>query len=113
MNRTERLDSPAAGQSRQCPSCRSERLEDFFEARSVPRRVGELAETREAALRAPLGDIVLTHCLSCGFTFNRCFDSALVDFKPGYDASLVHSETFRSFLEGVAERLTGEFVVMD
>ena len=72
---------------------------------------GELAESREAALRAPLGEIVLAHCLSCGFTFNRCFDPGLVDFKPGYDASLVYSDTFRSFLEDVAGRLIGEFGV--
>ncbi len=40
MNRAELLESSATSQSRRCPSCRSDRLADFFESRFAPVRVG-------------------------------------------------------------------------
>jgi len=92
-----------------CPACGAGGLRDFFRASGVPVHVGVLHDSPDEARRAPKGDVVLSWCPRCAFVHNRTFDLAKLSFRPGYEASLIHSETFRTFLEGVASRLVERF----
>ncbi|MGD8397130.1 MAG: methyltransferase domain-containing protein, partial [Candidatus Eiseniibacteriota bacterium] len=92
-----------------CPACHATGLTDFFAVERLPVDVGRLPATREEALRAPRGDVILAGCHVCGFVFNRIYDPGLVVFEPGYEAYLNHSQVFRAFLEEVAARLVERF----
>lgn len=88
-----------------CPACGWTNEIDFFEVDRIPVHVCMLGHSRREALDAPMGSIQLTYCTGCGLVRNRRFDPGLVSFEPGYEASLTHSETFRTFMEGLADRL--------
>ena len=75
----------------------------------IPINVGVLLDSYEEARRAPLGDIVLSQCQRCDFVFNRLFDLKQMSFEPGYEVALHHSGIFRSFMDGVADRLIDRF----
>ncbi len=89
--------------SRGCPVCGSSDEVDFFEIERLPVHVCMLGRSRQAALDAPTGSITLSYCTGCGLIRNRRFEPRLVSFEPGYEASLRHSETFRTFMEQLAD----------
>jgi SAM-dependent methyltransferase len=92
-----------------CPVCRSGQLMDFFQTAGMPVHVCVLFDSRKEALSAPKGDIVLTYCRSCGFIFNRAYDPQRIHFEPGYEASLMYSETFKAYIRALAERLIKKY----
>lgn len=92
-----------------CPACGVGGLTDVFEIRGLPVFVGILHDDPEAARRAPRGDVVLAHCAACDFVHNRTHDPDRVDFRPGYEVSLSHSATFRTYIYGVADRLVERY----
>lgn len=102
-----RCEEPATTPT--CAACGVPALADFFELKRVPIHVGIFWDTREEALRAPMGSVTLAHCTKCGLVHNRQFDPGRLFFKPGYEVALHHSPTFRKFIEGVAARLIDRF----
>jgi SAM-dependent methyltransferase len=62
--------------------------------------------TVEEARAAARGDIALTFCRACGFTFNGVFDPARTRYSSGYDNSQDHSDAFRGYLDGLVADLT-------
>ncbi len=94
-----------------CPICACTEQTDFFEVRGLPVHVCVYGQSREEARRAAKGDVILAYCHGCGFVHNRIFDPAKLSYRPGYEASLVYSKVFSSFLEGVAKRLTERFAL--
>lgn len=89
----------------ECPVCSSSGTRTFFTQHDVPTQCGQLAATREQALRAPLGDITLRYCGSCGHVWNSSFDPDRVGFDPDYDLSQYHSPSYRAYVAGAINRL--------
>ncbi|MEM7426664.1 MAG: class I SAM-dependent methyltransferase [Pseudomonadota bacterium] len=81
----------------------------MFTTSELPLKVGVAYPSRDAARAAPRARLALTFCHSCGLTFNGAHDSSQNGFQPGYNAALHHSEIFRNFIDGVAERLVDRF----
>lgn len=97
---------PAASPAElRCPGCGAGGLVDVFEMRGLPVFVGILHDEPGEARRAPTGEVTLAWCGTCGLVHNRTHDPARVDFRPGYEVSLSHSATFRTYIHGVADRL--------
>jgi len=94
----------SAGQDSMCPVCNAEAPIDFYST-SLPADIGMLCDSPEEARAAPTGQIDLCFCTQCEFIHNRSFDPEPLSFGPGYEVSLVHSPMFRTFIEGVAQRL--------
>lgn len=99
-------DLPAVSPSEvRCPACDAGGLVDVFEIHGLPVFVGLLHDDPQAARTAPRGDVTLAWCGECDFVHNRTHDPDRVDFRPGYEVSLSHSATFRTYIHGVADRL--------
>ena len=91
-----------------CPACGGAPT-DVFDGGDLPVNVGVFHPTREAALAAPRGRILLAHCGACGLVHNRAFDPDGRIFEPGYEVALHHSQTFRDFIDALARRLCERF----
>jgi SAM-dependent methyltransferase len=92
-----------------CAGCGSTDLVDVFESTRQPINVGIVYDTVEQARRAPVADITLACCRTCGFVSNRIFDLSRVTFEPGYEVALKHSAIFREFTSSVVDRLIERF----
>ncbi|MGM0486082.1 MAG: class I SAM-dependent methyltransferase [Planctomycetota bacterium] len=75
--------------------------------------MGVFYDDPRAAIASPTGDVILSFCHGCGLIFNRLFEPDKVSYEPGYEVALHHSETFRNFMEGVADKLIGSFDLHD
>jgi SAM-dependent methyltransferase len=95
--------------ARSCPACAGTDLEIVFDAGELPVFVGVFYEDRSNAQKAPRGRVTLAFCKDCGLIHNVAHDASLATFEPGYEVALQHSETFRNFIQGVAERLVDRF----
>ena len=71
----------------------------------VPVVCNNLYTDRATALNAPLGDIHLMFCETCGHTFNAAFDETKMDYGENYETSLHYSEHFQNYARGLAQRL--------
>jgi SAM-dependent methyltransferase len=85
--------------------CASRDFRIFHEIRGIPVQDGMLWPTREAALAAPVGDIRLAFCGSCGYIGNLAFDAGRIFYDPHYDISLHYSPLYANFIESLADRL--------
>ena len=63
-----------------CPACQASDSFEFHHAEAVPAHVVRLLRSREEALAAPCGRIVLACCRACGFIWNSAFDRGLLDY---------------------------------
>jgi SAM-dependent methyltransferase len=73
--------------------------------RDVPLQIGATWPTTETALAAPTGDLLLFRCPRCNLAWNATPAADLAEFAPGYDVSLHHSATYRTYLEHEARVL--------
>jgi len=89
-----------------CPSCGGLELKPIYRASGVPAHSVLLMSSREAALEFPRGEILLGLCLACGAITNLAFDGGLLAYSGECEETQGCSETFRTFDEGLAERLT-------
>jgi len=92
-----------------CPSCGSEGLLLFYEARDVPVHSCLLMQTQQEALRFPRGDIVLGFCKKCGFVSNVAFDPSAVDYSTDYEDQQCFSPTFNTFAQNLANHLIEKY----
>lgn len=92
-----------------CPSCGSDRVELFYEARSVPVNSVLLLSSRERALAFPTGDLRLGLCGDCGFIHNTSFDRRLVEYSSRCEETQGFSPFFRAWHEGLARRLIDRY----
>lgn len=81
-----------------CPACAATVTEVVLTTGKVPLQIGVAWPSREAALRAGSGEVVLAACHSCGFLYNAAFDPGQVSYRPGYQVSLAYSPTYQAFL---------------
>ena len=89
-----------------CRVCGSAKTRDFFTLKQIPVQDGLLYPTQSLALEAPVGDIRLAFCSSCGHIFNRSFEPEKLRYDANYEASLHHSPIYAKFLRDLARRLT-------
>lgn len=113
MNMTLTQDQELHSASLACPACHAAETVDVFNGGELPVSVGMFYDSKLDAINAPLGKITLAFCRSCGLVFNREYDISKEIFRPGYEVALRHSEIFRNFIAGVAERLTSRFDLND
>lgn len=106
------LSSPSAAASAEtvaaeasCPSCGATPLQPLLDAGLAPVLCNVLWPSRDEALAAPRGRIVLALCRRCGLISNAAFDPDLVVYSPAYHNSLHGSPTFQRYVEGLVERL--------
>ena len=88
-----------------CAVCQHDSVFDFYHSLNSPAHIGVVYATRDAALRAKRGNVLLAHCPKCNMIRNRDAGRGGLAFEPGFEVQLTHSPTFRAFLAGVAERL--------
>lgn len=98
---------------KRCPVCAGSRTETVLVTEKVPLQIGVAWPSREAALRAAVGEIALACCHSCGFLYNVAFDPGQVSYTPGYEVSLSHSATYRAFLRDEALKLVRDYQIRD
>jgi SAM-dependent methyltransferase len=92
-----------------CPVCEERALVPFLEVEQLPVFCNVLWPTREAALRAPRGDIRLGVCEGCGMVRNLAFDPELVAYSPAYENSLHFSPAFQEYAHSLADRLIARY----
>jgi len=97
--------APAVDDTVPCPSCGAAPLQPLLDAGLAPVLCNVLWPTREEALAAPRGRIVLALCPRCGLISNAAFDPGLVEYSPAYHNSLHGSPTFQRYAQALAERL--------
>jgi SAM-dependent methyltransferase len=102
--RSERTEAAS-----RCRVCGSAARRDFFAFERIPVQDGQLYATRSLALDAPVGDIRLAFCPSCGHIDNRTFEPEKLRYDGEYEASLHHSPLYAQFLRDLALRLTATY----
>jgi hypothetical protein len=88
-----------------CNGCGAPNPEFFFELPRLPGSVGMLAKSVEEARAATCGEVKLVVCDRCGLIQNQLYDVSIVGFVPGYEVSLFHTPTFRTYIQGVCDHL--------
>lgn len=88
-----------------CPVCQGANVEIFVTIPAVPVHCNLLWDERAAALNAPLGDIELGYCCTCGHIHNVAFDPALMAYTQAYENSLHFSPRFQQYAEALARGL--------
>lgn len=94
---------------RSCPCCSSTAVETFFEILGVPVNSVLMLKSREEAVNFPRGDIVLGHCLDCGFIYNTTFEPKLLEYSDRYDPTQAFSETFNAWHRKLASDLIEKY----
>ena len=89
----------------ECPVCGGAELEPLIERRSVPLLLNRVFDDADAARHAGRGALTLVMCAGCGFTFNRAFDAAAIDYSVDYENDQSGSLRFRRHIEGVIARI--------
>ena len=90
-----------------CPVCGSVDRTDVVTLPGMPVLINAQVRPDEAP-SVPKGDIDLVVCHGCGHLYNRSFDETLLDYDASYENTLHYSPTFRSFAEGLADRLVAD-----
>ncbi len=92
-----------------CPNCGGENIEGFFEIKNAPIFSLVTVKSKEEALNVPRKDIELGFCSSCGFIFNRLFDTSIDYFTGGYEDQQGFSKTFMEYLTGISNELIEKY----
>jgi SAM-dependent methyltransferase len=99
------LQQRPADKTLSCPICGSRSLTMFMDVPQMPIYCNVLWESREAALQAPRGDLMLGYCPQCSHISNYAFDPSNMDYSQQYENSLHFSGRFQQYATDLAERL--------
>lgn len=80
-----------------CTVCEGPRVVPFLRIEHAVVSCNHLCSSRDAALSEPTAPISLGFCLDCGHVYNIEYDSARLDYRPGYENSLRGSERFDEY----------------
>lgn len=97
--------------TRPCLVCGSADLSPALRLRDVPVHCNIQWPTRDAAIKAPRGNIDLALCRQCGHILNVAFDPTLTAYGEQYDNSLHYSPQFNAYAERLARRLIDKYNV--
>lgn len=89
-----------------CPVCSATEVA-FLTRTEVPVHQNLIMKTFEAARAIRRGTLEMAVCETCGFAFNRAFDASLLAYGDDYDNTQDHSPSFKSYTDGLVERLVG------
>lgn len=89
-----------------CPICAGDVQVDFMLIGQAPVHCNLLWNTKASAQNAPLGEIRLCFCPTCGHVFNRAFEPTKMEYTQAYENSLHFSPRFQEY----ATSLAGELV---
>jgi SAM-dependent methyltransferase len=92
-----------------CPNCKGSHIEGFFKIKNAPIYSLVTVKTKEEALKVPRKDIELAFCHSCGFIFNRLFDTSIDYFSMGYEDQQGFSNTFMQYLKRISNELIEKY----
>ena len=92
-----------------CPNCNEPNIEGFFKIKKAPIFSLVTVKTKEEALSVPRKDIELCFCHSCGFIFNRLFDTSIDYFSMGYEDQQGYSKTFMQYLTRISNELIEKY----
>ncbi len=92
-----------------CTVCSSADTRQFLRICDIPVFCNIQWQSEQLALDAPVGNISLTYCHSCGHVFNSEFDPALVEYSGDYENSLHFSPHFQKYAEDLVESLVERY----
>ena len=90
---------------RDCPVCAKKTLLPIVSFDAVPLVCNELYDDVDQARLAKTGPLELVFCRHCGHVFNASFDSSLITYSEGYDATQWYSGAFVSYVDELIQRL--------
>ncbi len=96
-----------------CAICDNRNVRTIASIVGAPTHCHMICSSPEDAYRAPVGNIRLGFCTSCGMISNLEFDPQLITYERGYDNALHHSPLFQSYAEALASRLVEQYQVHD
>lgn len=96
-------------QHNNCPNCGSNKIEGFFSIKNAPIFSLVTVKSQKEALNVPRKDIEMAFCHSCGFIFNRLFDTSIDYFTMGYEDQQGFSTTFMNYLKKISENLIQKY----
>jgi SAM-dependent methyltransferase len=91
-----------------CPVCGSGRLVETVRRERLPAMQNYVHRTRESALSAAEGSLVLAVCRTCGFAWNSAFDPGLLSYDDNYD-NAVPSAVMREYYGEIAAYLVERY----
>ena len=94
-----------------CPNCCNNRAVVFYQVDQLPIHTVQLLRSRQEALDAPLGNITLGFCHTCGFITNLSFDPDTLQYNNNYDNTRRHSHTFSGFEKELAVYLVNRYAL--
>ena len=80
-------------------------MSPFLRVEHAPISCNHLCSSRDAALSEPTGAICLGFCHDCAHVFNIEYDSARLDYRPGYENSLRGSGRFGEYEDALMAAL--------
>src|SRR6266404_4629288 len=92
-----------------CTVCGGHGATPLVRIDDVPVSCNHLCPSRDAALSEPRASISLGFCSECEHIFNVEYDSALLNYHPGYENSLRGSERFRRYDDALIDSLLGRY----
>ena len=96
---------------KKCPNCGGESIEGFFQIKNAPIFSLVTVKSKDEALNVPRKDIELGFCHSCGFIFNRLFDTSIDYFTGGYEDQQGFSKTFMEYLKRISMGLIDRYAL--
>lgn len=88
-----------------CPVCFSSDAIDLVRLEGVPALTNVPQRSFEAARAVPCGNMNVVACAGCGHVYNRTFGPGLIEYRPGYENSLMFSPKLRRYAEAQAADL--------
>ena len=95
------------------PSLRGGELTHGFTVHDLPLFTNVTAESKEEALRAPLGELTIMQCMHCGFVFNADFQPERVAYCQGYHAERGDSPVYCAHINHVASMIQKTLAVSE
>lgn len=92
-----------------CPNCDHRGMRWFYRASGVPMHTRVLRTSQEAALNAPVRDVVLASCHVCGFVTNLMFDARVYKGFESREALRSLSPAFNAFARSLAQQLVERY----
>lgn len=92
-----------------CIACGETAAAVFFDLDRAPVLCNAPCDSREEALRFPVGRIALAFCARCGHVFNAAFDPELINYSQHYENSLHYSPCFDTYIRTLAADLVERF----
>ncbi len=92
-----------------CPSCGAEDMLGFYRVDAVPVHSCLLICDRDEAMAYPTGQLCLSFCEACGFISNTSFDPHEQHYSAQYEETQGFSARFRTFAEGLCDRLINDY----